>query len=110
MLRLDELPNDLLKKVLKKYLKGGCDGTPIVWRLVCKELRAIAKDEPTISSLQFLAVSIGLVRMMHEWIRDGRRAECRNSPMPTLKCGGNFVWHSHLIDAVALVVIGSKQR
>ena len=99
MLLLSELPQDLLKKVLKKYLKG-CDGTPAIWRLVCRELRAVAADEPHVSCLQFMGVSLKLVRMMREWIRDGVRAECRKSPPPMKDCRSSRVWESDLLTAV----------
>ena len=41
MLLLCALPQDLLKKILHVYLQQ-CDGVPVVWRLVCQELRGVA--------------------------------------------------------------------
>lgn len=98
MVRLHELPQDVLKKLLSAYLKR-CDGTPVVWRLVCKELRDIAADEPKHSSLQRVGVSIGLVRMLDSWIQCAY-ARMKLKRIPELSFPV-LVRHSDLLDAVA---------
>tara|TARA_B100001057_G_scaffold500132_1_gene613683 strand:+ start:749 stop:2227 length:1479 start_codon:yes stop_codon:yes gene_type:complete len=84
MFLLCALPQDLLKKILHVYLKQ-CDGTPVVWRLVCKELRGVAAHEPMHCSVQHVGVSMGLVRMLRGWIehmRPGPRKYCSRGAFP----------------------------
>lgn len=80
MLLLCELPQDLLKKILHAYLQQ-CDGMPVVWRLVCQELRGVAAHAPMHCSLQHVGVSMGLVRMLRGWI-DCMRLELRKYCSP----------------------------
>ena len=78
MLLLCALPQDLLKKILHVYLQQ-CDGVPVVWRLVCQELRGVASHAPMHCSIQHVGVSMGLVRMLRGWIeqmRPGPRKYC----------------------------------
>ena len=78
MLLLCELPQDLLKKILGVYLQQ-CDGMPVVWRLVCQELRGVAAHAPMHCDLRNVGVSMGLVRMLRGWIdcmRPGPRKYC----------------------------------
>jgi hypothetical protein len=101
MLLLSDLPHDVLKKILKQYLKK-CNGAPILWRLVCRELRSVAAEEDPWSRLQSMAVSVGLVRMMRLWIRDGMMggSQFRMNPMQLWAAGAGRVWESDLLKAV----------
>lgn len=74
-MQLHDLHSDLLRNILGEYLVH-CHGTPIIWRLVCKDLRAVATAESKVSCLQFLGVSVSLVYMMWQWINNGTVPMC----------------------------------
>lgn len=96
MVRLLDLPTDILRKILGTYLVH-CNGTPVAWRLVCKDLRAIATAESNVSCLQFMGVSVALMYMMRRWIRNG-------CPVPMCDSNGRIfgrVSESHLLEAIA---------
>ena len=56
------LPRDLQLKIYKHY-KRLYSGTPLVWRLVCREMRDAVADEPKKSVLVGMGASISLVEM-----------------------------------------------
>lgn len=87
MLLLCELPQDLLKKILHVYLQQ-CDGMPVVWRLVCQELRGVAAHAPMHCDLRNVGVSMGLVRMLRGWIdcmRPGLHKYCSPKKLGTVR-------------------------
>lgn len=97
MLRLTDLPHDLLKKIFKQYLKHS-DGAAVLWRLVCAELRDAVRAEPHASWIQGMCVSVKLVQMMRRWV-----SYCGRDGTPTPRWNRSFatrIWESDLLEAL----------